>query len=80
MLFLLLESSNILCNHLMYLDYFHIQLVFDLVMDLRKVKYIILYIIILYYMVDKVVRIAYKQRDTIFLMISAGLDSNINVI
>jgi hypothetical protein len=46
MLFLLPESSNILCNHLMYLDYFHIQLVFDLVMDLRKVKYIIIIIII----------------------------------
>jgi hypothetical protein len=47
MLFLLLESSNILCNYLMYLDYFHIQLVFDLVMDQWKMKYIIIIIIII---------------------------------
>jgi hypothetical protein len=40
MLFLLLEFSNIFCNHSVYLDYFHIQVVFDLVMDLWKVKYI----------------------------------------
>ena len=31
----------IFCNYLMYIDYFHIQLVFDLVMDLWKVKYIL---------------------------------------
>jgi hypothetical protein len=47
MLFLLLESSNTLCNYLMYLDYFHIQLVFDLVMDQWKMKYIIIIIIII---------------------------------
>jgi hypothetical protein len=47
MLFLLLESSNTLWNYLMYLDYFHIQLVFDLVMDQWKMKYIIIIIIIM---------------------------------
>ena len=40
MLFLFLEFSSILRNYLMYFDYFHIQLVFDPVMDLWKVKYI----------------------------------------
>ena len=40
MLFLFLECSSILSNYLMYFDYFHIQLVFDPVMDLWKVKYI----------------------------------------
>ena len=38
MLILFLEFSSILCNKSMYIDYFHIQLVFDLVMDLWKVK------------------------------------------
>jgi hypothetical protein len=47
MLFLLLDSSKTLCNYLMYLDYFHIQLVFDLVMDQWKMKYIIIIIIII---------------------------------
>ena len=40
MLFLFLEFSSILSKYLMYFDYFHIQLVFDPVMDLWKVKYI----------------------------------------
>jgi len=43
----ILVPSIILCNHSMYLDYFDIQLVFGLVMDPRKVKYIILYYIII---------------------------------
>ena len=37
MLILFLEFSSILCNNSMYTDYFHIQLVFDLVMVLWKV-------------------------------------------
>jgi len=41
----ILVPSITLCNHSMYLDYFHIQLVFDLVMDPWKVKYIIIIII-----------------------------------
>jgi hypothetical protein len=44
----ILVPSIILCNHSMYLDYFHIQLVFDLVMDPWKAKYIIIIIIIMY--------------------------------
>jgi hypothetical protein len=40
MLFLFLEPSIIPCNYFIYLHYFNIQLVFDLVMDLWKVKYI----------------------------------------
>ena len=40
MLFLFLKFSSTLSNYLMYFDYFHIQLVFDPVMDLWKVKYI----------------------------------------
>jgi len=38
MLFLLLESSETFGNYLMYLDYFHIKLVFDLVMDQWKMN------------------------------------------
>ena len=45
----ILVPSIILCNHSMYLDYFHIQLVFDLVMDPWKAKYIIIIIIIIMY-------------------------------
>ena len=36
MLILFLEFGSILCNKSMYIDYFHIQSVFDLVMDLWK--------------------------------------------
>ena len=43
----ILVPSIILCNRSMYLDYFDIQLVFGLEMDPRKVKYIILYYIII---------------------------------
>jgi hypothetical protein len=39
-MFLFLQFSSILSNCRMYFDYFHIQLVFDPLMDLWKVKYI----------------------------------------
>ena len=48
MLFWFLEFSSILSNYLMYFDYFQIQLVFDPVMDLWKVKYIKLKLKLIY--------------------------------
>jgi hypothetical protein len=69
MLFLLLESSNTLCNYLMYLDYTHIQLVFDLVMDQWKMKYIIIIIIII------IICILLNQSECIF-----PLNSRVKVI
>jgi hypothetical protein len=60
----------------MYLDYFHIQLVFDLVMDQWKMKYIIIIIIVLLVSVIGLIRIRIKWAWYMACMTENQKDKN----